>query len=65
MSMPLMPTPESKGSVKSQRNYEIGQKEKCQVAIGVRSRMQTLTWINPTYLRAPETEVPSVWLRVK
>lgn len=62
MFMPLMPISKSKGTLKSQRHYETGQKKKCQVAIRVLSRMQTLTWINSVYLHAPRTEVQSVCL---
>lgn len=61
----FMPTCKSKGNLKSQRNNETGQNEKCQRAVGVLPGMQILTWIFPSYLHAPETEVQSVHLRGK
>lgn len=61
----FMPTCKSKGNLKSQRNNETGQKEKCQGAVGVLPGMQILSWIFPSYLHAPEIEVQSVHLRGK
>lgn len=61
----FMPTCKSKGNLKSQRNNETGQKEKCQGAAGVLPGMQILTWIFPSFLHAPEIEVQSVHLRGK
>lgn len=65
MSMSLMTTSKSKGILKSPEDDETGQKEKYQVAISVLLRTQTLTWINPINLHAPEIEVQSVRLSVK
>lgn len=61
----FMPTCKSKGNLKSQRNNETGQKEKCQGTVGMLPGMQIVTWIKPSYLHAPEIEVQSVHLRGK